>query len=304
MFRAMMSEPDDFPLISRKGVRSSPRLHVANVASLRGIVVMVFSGLPISLNNDTSAAKSHPKIYKDDDKESVSGCDDIILNALSPSFIEKFQYRTKLRISGGKRTSTIIEELLYCTKGDMMVQRRRHRPKKRAREDNKTEEEANKSFKQFDHRTTSDGVPGIQHYIMSPKDLLNHDYPFATESYLSSLAPPAPDSAFMEYRGRLLVPMQLPSLEEACRFISECVPEVPGLEGYVCTLPPPLPSSPYLQEKRDLSTLLKVFALDCEMCEVEGGRSELIRISLVNDDSQVLLLCPAAGLGLGLRFGI
>ncbi len=300
MFRAMMSEPDDFSLISRKGDRSSPRLHVANVASLRGIVVMFFSGLPISLNHDASAAKSHLKIYKDDGEESVGGCDDIILNALSPSFIEKFQYRTKLRISGGKRISSVIDELLYCTKGDMMVQRRRHRPKKRARKDNKTEEEANEGFEQFAHHRTSDGFPDIQHYIMSPKDLLNHDYPFATESYLSSLAPPAPDSAFMDYRGRLLrnssLPMQLPSLEEACRFISECIPEVPGLEGYVCTLPPPLPSSPHLQEKRDLNTL-KVFALDCEMCEVEGGRSELIRISLVNGDSQVLCCCNVLLLG-------
>ncbi len=294
MLHSMMSDQvDEFSAISRKGDRHSPRLRISNVASLRGIVVMAFSGLPISLShkNNHSATKSCTKVYKDDDDENVGGCDDIILNNLSPSFIEKFQYRTKLRISGGKRTSSIADELLYCTKGDMAMKRRRYRSKKRARADNNETEEkaaANGGFEPYTRRMTPDGFPGIQHYVMSRKDLLKHDYPLATESYLSSLAPPPPDSAFTDYRRRQLLrngslPMQLPSLEEACRIISECVPEIPGLEGYVSTLP-----TPRVQEKNDLNDkLLKVFALDCEMCEVEGGRSELIRISLVNDDSQV-----------------
>ncbi len=272
------------------------------MACIRGIAVMAFTGLPISLSDDsTSAPSHHPRIYKDVGEESVSERDDnnfTLLSGLSPSFVEKFQYRSKLGVSGGKRTSSITERLLYCTRGDMMVvQRHRHRPKKRPREE-ETEGEppTNKCSQQSSsphHKMMSGYFPGIQHYIMSPKDLLRNGYPFAPESYLSSVASPAPDSAFTGYRERLLrfsssLPMLLPSLEEACSFISEYVPEVPGLEGYVCTLPPPLPSSPHLQEKHDdLNIPPKIFALDCEMCEVEGGRSELIRVSLVNDDSQV-----------------
>ncbi len=55
-------------------------------------------------------------------------------------------------------------------------------------------------------------------------------------------------------------------------------------------------SSSSLEDKQDgdddddLHILPKVFALDCEMCEVQGGQSELIRVSLINHDSEVLLL--------------
>ncbi len=302
--------PDDLSLIaSRRGDRrSSPRLRIANVACMRGIVVMAFTGLPIPLSDNGPSSpepsQHHPAIYKGDgEEESVSERDDannILLSGLSRSFIDKFQYRSKLGVSGGKRTPSITEMLLYYTRGEMMVgqQRHHHRPKKRPREE-ETEGEGtwtNKYSQQSPpHRKMmmiSDEFPGIQHYIMSPKDLRHHGYPFAPESYLLTLAPPTPDSANTGYRDRLLksnssLPMLLPSFEEACTFISGCVPEVPGLEGYVCTLP--LPSSPILKEIHDdgLNTP-KIFALDCEMCEVEGGRSELIRISIINDESQVV----------------
>ncbi len=233
------SGPDDpYTLITapRKGDKSShhhssPRLRIGNMACIRGIVVMAFTGLPISLNGDNIPSSPLRNISKNDPEKSVvvgggdgghddeGGFNDTMLNGLSPSFIERFQYQSKFWISGGKRTPSITEDLLYCTRGDTMVKQGRggryHSSRKKNKRPRKEvtdgEREVNERSQPFDiqHRKMikmsgdddSNNFPGIQHYTMSPKDLLHNGFPCIPESYTVSVTPPPapPDSTFTNY---------------------------------------------------------------------------------------------------------